>query len=69
MANKKNSLKELNKDDLLKNLTDFNNKLKNKFFNTQGSKSKNVKEISFIKKEIAKIMTRLTEMKNSDKNK
>ncbi|MCX6747358.1 MAG: 50S ribosomal protein L29 [Candidatus Nomurabacteria bacterium] len=67
MAKKKENLKEETVDGLKEKLAKLAENLRVLRFNAQGSKSKNVKEQSSIKKNIAKILTQLN--KNNTKTK
>ncbi|KKR79605.1 MAG: hypothetical protein UU24_C0005G0023 [Candidatus Nomurabacteria bacterium GW2011_GWA2_40_9] len=57
MTKKKDNLKESDKEELKTKLVALTESLRVLRFNTQGSKSKNVKEEATIKKDIARIMT------------
>ncbi|HPS21277.1 MAG TPA: 50S ribosomal protein L29 [Candidatus Paceibacterota bacterium] len=67
MAKKeKENLKGMKIDELQKKLTDLRESLRVMRFKTEGSKSKNVKEPAFLKKQIARV---LTEINKNNKNK
>ena len=57
--NTKINIKELNETDLKKELAVLKESLRVIHFKAEGSKSKNVKEVGTIKKQIARIMTEL----------
>ncbi len=59
MANKKNNLKGLKMDELKKNLVTLRESLRVLHFKSEGSKSKNVKEQSGVKKQIARVLTEI----------
>lgn len=59
MAKKKDNLKDASKAELQKQLTSFEESLRVLRFNTQGSKSKNVKEQATLRKNIARVLTLL----------
>ncbi len=67
MANKKENFKGIRMDELKKNLTTFRESLRVLHFKSEGSKSKNVKEATTLKKQIARILTEIN--KNNTKNK
>lgn len=66
MATKKESKKKSDKDLTEKSLLSLREKLRELRFKVEGSKSKNVKEVREIKKDIARILTALNQ---STKNK
>ncbi len=66
MKNKKENLKDMKLDVLGKKLSELREALRSIRFKAEGSKSKNVKEQASIKKDIARI---LTEMTNKSKTK
>ena len=59
MAKKKDNLKGMKKDELKKMLLARKESVRVIRFKTEGSKSKNVKELATIKKEIARILTEI----------
>lgn len=59
MANKKNNLKGLKIGELKKNLATLQESLRVISFKGEGSRSKNVKEQSSIKKQIARVLTEI----------
>ncbi len=63
MKNKKENLKEMKTDELKKQLADLREELRAIHFKTEGSRSKNVKEASTLKKKIARILTELNHKK------
>lgn len=60
---KKTSYAGKNKEDLIKTLYEKREELKNFYFGTAGSKTRNVKAGSATRKEIARIMTELNRNK------
>ena len=63
MKNKKDKLKDMKKDELLKELAILRENARVIRFKAEGSKSKNVKELSTLKKEIARILTGINRKK------
>lgn len=63
MKNKKENLKGMKKEDLLKQLTAVEESIRLIKFKAEGSRSKNVKELANFKKEIARILTALSNKK------
>lgn len=61
--NIKNSFKEMNKEDLKKELVSLKESLRTIHFKAEGSKSKNVKEAATLKKQIARVLTELNAKK------
>lgn len=59
MKNKKENFKEMKKDELIKKLAFLREEVRVIRFKAEGSKSKNVKEASTFKKQIAQILTEL----------
>ncbi|MBU0999278.1 50S ribosomal protein L29 [Patescibacteria group bacterium] len=59
MAKKINNFKEMKKDELKKELILLQENLRVLHFKAEGSKSKNVKEASALKKQIARILTEI----------
>ncbi|MEK7471488.1 MAG: 50S ribosomal protein L29 [Patescibacteria group bacterium] len=59
MAKKKENFKEMKKDELIKKLAFLREEVRVIRFKAEGSKSKNVKEASTFKKQIAQILTEL----------
>ena len=66
---KKVTYKGKPKQDLIKALADKREALRKLRFGTTGSKTRNVKENSSLRKEIARIMTELTSARQSALNK
>lgn len=65
MAKKKDNFNGMKKDELKKKLVDLEEGLRTLLFKAEGSKSKNVKEMSTIKKQIARVLTEMN--KNNSK--
>ncbi|KKQ02262.1 MAG: hypothetical protein US18_C0026G0006 [Parcubacteria group bacterium GW2011_GWB1_36_5] len=63
MKNKKDNLKNIGKDELKKKLAILRENARVIRFKAEGSKSKNVKELSTLRKEIARILTELNSKK------
>lgn len=63
----RDELKGLNSEELVKKLEALHVKLRDLKFKTQGAKSKNVKEQGALKKDIARVLTALTESNKSNK--
>lgn len=64
MAKKeKENLKGMKKDELKKKLVDLEENIRILNFKTQGSKSKNVKEHTTLKKQVARILTEINAKK------
>ena len=63
MKNKKENLKGMRKDELMKKLVLLRENARAVRFKAEGSKSKNVKELSAFKKDIARILTELNNKK------
>ncbi|OGI59639.1 50S ribosomal protein L29 [Candidatus Nomurabacteria bacterium RIFCSPHIGHO2_01_FULL_38_19] len=63
MKNKRDNLKGMSIGELEKKLTTLEESLRVIRFKAEGAKSKNVKEASSLKKQIAKIMTKLNNNK------
>jgi ribosomal protein L29 len=59
MKNKKENFKEMGKDELIKRLATLREEVRVIRFKTEGSKSKNVKEIATLRKQIAKVLTEI----------
>lgn len=59
MKNSKENLKEMKKDELEKKLNSLREEIRVIRFKTKGSKSKNVKEIATLRKQIAKVLTEI----------
>jgi ribosomal protein L29 len=59
MKNKKDNLKGMKKDELSKQLAVLQESVRVIRFKAEGSKSKNVKELSTLKKKIARILTEI----------
>jgi ribosomal protein L29 len=63
MKNKKENLNGMKKEDLLKQLAVVEENIRLIKFKAEGSRSKNVKELANFKKEIARILTALSNKK------
>ncbi|MEK9181752.1 MAG: 50S ribosomal protein L29 [Patescibacteria group bacterium] len=63
MKNKKENLKNMDKDELEKKLVLLRESVRVIRFKTEGSRSKNVKERATIKKQIARVLTELNNKK------
>jgi len=63
MKNKKENLKEMKTDELKKHLALLREELRAIHFKAEGSRSKNVKEASTLKKKIARTLTELNNKK------
>jgi len=59
MKNNKENLKEMKKGELEKKLASLREEVRVIRFKTEGSKSKNVKELANLKKQIAKVLTEI----------
>ena len=59
MANKKNNFKGLKIEELKKNLVTLRDNLRTLHFKSEGSRSKNVKEQSSLRKQIARVLTEI----------
>ena len=59
MPKKKENLKGMKKEELQKKLEGLRESVRVLRFKSEGSKSKNVKELAVIKKDIARVMTEL----------
>jgi ribosomal protein L29 len=59
MKNSKENLKEMKKGELEKKLISLREEIRVIKFKTEGSKSKNVKELATLRKQIAKILTEI----------
>ncbi|MCE9549045.1 50S ribosomal protein L29 [Candidatus Nomurabacteria bacterium] len=59
MAKKKDNLKETKTEELKKNLATLRESVRVIHFKAEGARSKNVKEASSLKKQIARILTEL----------
>ena len=59
MKNKKDNLKGMTKSELSKKLAVLQEEARGIRFKAEGSKSKNVKELSTLRKDIARILTEL----------
>lgn len=64
MKNKKDNLKDMKKDELLKKLAILQENVRVIRFKAEGSKSKNVKELLTLRKDIARILTEINKNKN-----
>ena len=69
MTNKKNNLKGMNMDELKKNLEILRENLRTLHFKSEGSRSKNVKEIAALKKNIARALTEINKNNINNKSK
>jgi ribosomal protein L29 len=69
MKNKKENFKSLSEDELNKKLAILRENVRVIRFKAEGSKSKNVKEVSVLKKDIARILTELNNKKDTSKKK
>lgn len=67
MANKKDNLKGMKKGELEKNLVTLRETLRTIHFKSEGSRSKNVKEVAGLKKQIARTLTELNKNNNVSK--
>ncbi|HEV7702158.1 MAG TPA: 50S ribosomal protein L29 [Candidatus Paceibacterota bacterium] len=67
MAKKKENLKDVGSAELEKNLATLGESLRVIRFKAEGSKSKNVKEASALKRKIAQAMTALNQKKQAVK--
>ncbi|MEI7810219.1 MAG: 50S ribosomal protein L29 [bacterium] len=56
---KKEDFKKMNVEELEKNLIDLQESIRVAHFKSEGSKSKNVKEVKFLKKQVAQILTEI----------
>jgi len=65
MAKKKENLRDIKEGELVKKLTVLRENVRVSKFKAEGSKSKNVKELSNFKKEIARILTEINRQKNN----
>lgn len=63
MAKKKDNLKGMKKEELKKKLNDLQEDLRVLRFKAEGSKSKNVKEASALRKTIARVLTEINSKK------
>lgn len=63
MKNKKESLKDMKKNELAKKLAILEENARVIRFKAEGSKSKNVKELSNLRKDIARILTEINRQK------
>ena len=63
MAKKKNNLKLMKKSELEKELATLEENARVIRFKAEGSRSKNVKELSTLRKDIARVMTELQKQK------
>ena len=61
--NNKNNFKEMEKDELKKKLAILRENARVIRFKAEGSKSKNVKELASLKKEIARVLTEINNKK------
>ena len=64
MAKKIENLKEMESAELNKTLLDRQESLRVLRFNTEGSKSKNVKESLSLRKQIARVLTEINKVSN-----
>jgi len=63
MKNKKENLKDMKKNELIKKLAILQENARVIRFKAEGSKSKNVKELSNLRKNIARILTEINHQK------
>ena len=63
MKNKKENLKDMKKNELIKKLAILQGNVRVIRFKAEGSKSKNVKELSNLRKNIARILTEINHQK------
>ncbi len=63
MKNKKENLKDMKKNELIKKLAILEENARIIRFKAEGSKSKNVKELSNLRKDIARILTEINRQK------
>ncbi len=63
MAKKTENLKDMDKDELKVKLVNLQETLRVLKFKTEGSKTKNVKESSALRKQIARVLTELNRKK------
>ena len=61
MAKKKDNLKDMGKGELDKKLSALREDLRQLRFKTEGSRSKNVKEIAGLKKQVARVLTAINQ--------
>lgn len=59
MANKKENLKGMKKEELKKELATLREEIRINRFKAEGSKSKNVKEEATLRKQIARVLTEI----------
>ena len=64
MAKKKENLKGMKIDELKKKFVDLKENARVLQFKAQGSKSKNVKELAAIKKQVARVLTEINKVSN-----
>ncbi|MFA5751372.1 MAG: 50S ribosomal protein L29 [Candidatus Paceibacterota bacterium] len=64
MKKKKNNLKETKIEDLKKRLHELEEKKRNLKFKMEGAKSKNVKEMMTLRREVARILTEINSREN-----
>ncbi|MCX6752621.1 MAG: 50S ribosomal protein L29 [Candidatus Nomurabacteria bacterium] len=64
MKNKKENFKDMKKDELLKKLAILRENARVIKFKAEGSKSKNVKELSALRKDVARILTEVNKSNN-----
>lgn len=69
MAQKKENLKGMKENELLKKLAILQENVRVIRFKMEGSKPKNVKELSTLRKNIARILTEINSTKSNKKNK
>ena len=63
MAKKLENFKGMDKEELKKKLIDLNESIRLIRFKAEGSKSKNVKEVSVLKKQLARVLTEMNRAK------
>ena len=65
----KENLKGMKKDELKKKLADLQESIRVLKFKAEGSKSKNVKELAAIKKQVARVLTEINKNNKNNKKK
>ena len=64
MAKKNDNYKGMKQEELKKKLADLEESLRSLRFKAEGSKSKNVKEVMALRKEIARVLTEMNKHNN-----
>lgn len=67
MKNKKDNFKDMKKEELQKKLAILRENARVIRFKAEGSKSKNVKELVALRKEIARVLTEINKKRNENK--